>query len=245
MTKLIYSSILITFTILCTNLNAEVIFTELMYNPASKEKVPAKTEWLELYNTGTEPVSLAGYYLADEDGKTEAFPEDLEIKPNQAIVFIPGDQTVEKFKEAWKCDAPVIPVKKWNNGGMKGLANNPTDTNEILTLCDSSGQVIDRLNYDDNRPWPSDSKQGPSIYLALDKLSSTENDNGENWHKSKLGTNGAINNKITADYDKTDTGSPGFVRTEDKNNAQETKDAQKTDDADTGDSSDDSNVDAT
>ncbi|QDU32609.1 hypothetical protein KS4_06430 [Poriferisphaera corsica] len=205
------------FTVLCLNvlianvIEAEILITEIMYNPASREKVPARTEWLELYNTGDETVPIRGWYLSDEDGKSEPFTQQIEIAPNHAIVLIPDDQQIEEFRKAWPGDFLVMTVKKWNNGGLKGLANNPTETNEILTLHDGSGRIIDRVNYDDNKPWPTDTKQGPSIYLLPDKLSTAENDQGKSWKQSKAGTDGARHNQVTNEYDKQDTGSPGFI----------------------------------
>ena len=193
-------------------LQAEILITEIMYNPASRENIPAQTEWLEIYNTGKETVSLDGWYLADEDGQTERFPEKLKIKSKEAIVFIPGHQTVDDFRAAWPGKFKVVAIEKWNKGGMKGLANSPSDINEILRLYNATGRVVDEVNYDDTKPWPSDAKQGPSIYLLPNKLGADKNDHGENWARSEAGKHGGRHNKITQDYNKKDTGSPGVVK---------------------------------
>ena len=89
----------------------------------------------------------------------------------------------------------------WGN-----LANVPTSVNEILQLLDNGSEVQDQVNYDDSGDWPSDSPDGPSIYLT-DVLA--DNDLGVNWARSSVGADNAIN--PTAPFSTADIGSPGFV----------------------------------
>ena len=209
---LIVGLLITCFSLISTQAKSEVIITEIMYNPASKEKAPVQTEWLEIYNTGKKTVRLAGWQLKDEDGQTAKFPKDMKIKPMQAIVIIPGKQTIDDFRKAWGNKIALLSINKWSKGGIGGLANSPSKTNEILTLINSSGVIVDQVNYDDAKPWPRDTKEGPSIYLLPEKLNAKDNDKGKNWSRSVAGKNGAKHNRITADYNKQDTGSPGFVR---------------------------------
>ncbi|WP_432797968.1 lamin tail domain-containing protein [Poriferisphaera sp. WC338] len=191
--------------------SAQIVITEIMYNPASKEKMPAQTEWIEIYNSGDEAVNISGWTLSDEDGKTNPVPDGISLAAGEAIVIIPGVQDVADFRAAWGEGFQVISLSGFTKGGMRGLANSPSDTNEILKLQNTGGDVVDEVNFDDVKPWPNDRKQGPSIYLATDKISAEDNDSGENWKRSEVNKDGAINNKITDDYDKTDTGSPGRI----------------------------------
>ncbi|MFK7789229.1 MAG: lamin tail domain-containing protein, partial [Phycisphaeraceae bacterium] len=86
--------------------SGQVLISEVMYNPDSyeggigKDAKPNQTEWVELYNAGDKAVSLAGFYLQDEDGRTEPLPSSAKIEPGQAIVLIPGTQSVSDFQKA-------------------------------------------------------------------------------------------------------------------------------------------------
>lgn len=202
--------------------SAQVIITEVMYNPASTEggfgpdAPPTQTEWLEIYNTGDEPVDISGWYLQDEDGKTEGVPNNTTLEPGQAIVFIPGDQTVGDFRAAWGTGFKVAKLDGWGlgDGTLDNLANGPSATNEILTLRNVSDEIIDEVNYDDETPWPSDSPHGSSIVLKPTALSAEDNDNGENWLRAVVDELGAKACKVTEDYNREDVGSPGVVEVE-------------------------------
>ena len=38
-----------------------IVISELMYNPASSERLPVQTEWVELYNRGEEAADLLDF----------------------------------------------------------------------------------------------------------------------------------------------------------------------------------------
>lgn len=202
--------------------SGQVLISEIMYNPDSfeggigKEAKPNQTEWVELYNAGDKAVSLAGYYLQDEDGKTSALPESATIEPGQAVVLIPSTQSAADFRKAWGDGFDIYPLDGWTGSqdSLSNLANSPSSTNEILTLRNAKGAVVDEVNYDDEGDWPSDSPDGPSITLSPDALDATKNDSGKNWARSEKGKRGAKHAKETEDYSKEDVGSPGKVVTE-------------------------------
>ena len=202
--------------------SGQVLISEIMYNPDSseggigKDDPPNQTEWVELYNAGDEAVSLAGFYLQDEDGKTVALPDSASIEPGEAVVLIPGTQSVGDFRKAWGKDFQVFKLKGWAVGEdpLSNLANGPSSSNEILTLRDAEGEVVDEVNYDDEGDWPKDSPDGPSITLNPDALDPEKNDSGKNWSRSETGKLGANNAKETDDYSSEDVGSPGKVVTE-------------------------------
>lgn len=203
--------------------SGQVIITEIMYNPDSFEGVvgdeskPNQTEWVEIYNAGKEAVSLEGWYLEDGDGKTVGLPESAKIEPGEAIVLIPGVQSVTDFRAAWGKGFQVFKLDGWAKGEdpLNGLANSPDEKNEVLTLRNKKGEVIDEVNYDDEGDWPSDSPDGPSIALKPDALDATKNDDGKNWVRSEKGKLGADNPKETEEYSAEDVGSPGKVTTSD------------------------------
>ncbi len=202
--------------------SGQVLISEIMYNPDSYEGGIGKdadlnqSEWVELYNAGDEAVSLAGFYLQDEDGKTEALPESVKIEPGQAIILIPSTQSVGDFRKAWGKGFDVYKLDGWtgNKDSLSNLANSPSSTNEILTLRNAKDEVVDEVNYDDEGDWPSDSPDGPSIALNPDALDPAKNDNGKSWSRSEKGKHGAEHATETDEYSKEDVGSPGRVATE-------------------------------
>lgn len=202
--------------------SGQVLISEIMYNPDSyeggigKDAKPNQTEWVELYNAGDEAVSLAGFYLQDEDGRTEALPESAKIEPGQAIVLIPGTQTVGDFRKAWGKGFDVYKLDGWAVGDdpLSNLANGPSSSNEILTLRNAKDEVVDEVNYDDEGDWPSDSPDGPSITLNPNALTAEKNDAGKNWSRSEKDKHGADHAKETDEYSAEDVGSPGRVETE-------------------------------
>lgn len=207
--------------------SGQVLITEIMYNPDSYEGGIGKdaelnqTEWVELYNAGDEVVSLAGFYLQDEDGQTVGLPQSAVIQPGQAIVLIPGTQSVADFQAAWGKGFDIYPLKGWASGEnpLSNLANSPSSENEILTLRDKDGNIVDEVNYDDEGDWPSDSPDGPSITLNPDSLDPKKNDEGKNWSRSEAGKLGAANATETDEYSKQDVGSPGKVTTSSESSA--------------------------
>lgn len=202
--------------------SGQVLISEIMYNPDSLEggigsdPKPNQSEWVELYNAGDKAVSLAGFYLKDEDGQTAPLPSDATIEPGQAIVLIPSTQSIADFQEAWGKDFDLYRLDGWtgSNDSLSNLANSPSPVNEILTLRNADDEVVDEVNYDDEGDWPSDSPDGPSIALNPDALDATKNDAGSNWSRSENGKLGAKLAKQTDEYSSGDVGSPGTVATE-------------------------------
>lgn len=202
-----------------TAVSGQVVISEIMYNPASYEggvgpdAPPNQTEWVEIYNAGDKEVSLSGWYLSDEDGRTEVLPDSAVIKPGEAVVLIPGVQSVNDFRAAWGGGFKVYPLKGWHEGKnpLSNLANSPSPTNEILTLRNKAEAVVDEVNYDDEGYWPSDSPQGASITLLPNNLHPDRNDAGDSWARSEKGKHGGRHAKKTKEYNSKDVGSPGRV----------------------------------
>lgn len=201
----------------------DVMISEIMYNPDSPESAPNLVEWLEVYNYGTTAVDISGWYFQDEDGASGAFPAGTILMPGTAAVFFPDGLTAAGFQAAWPATTSLYPIggivfgsgTGLFGGDLGGLSNTPSATNEMLTLRDAAGTIVDDVNFDDVAPWPSitGSTDGPSIYVLPAFLNKTANDNGANWARSVVGTDGAVNNLAVAPFTGIDIGSPGFVQT--------------------------------
>lgn len=89
---------------LCTTAKADVVFSEIFYNPNGTEQL---IEFVEIYNTSAAPVDVSGWYITDGDlgadgqldavsggsddgdvdGSTSALPGGTLIAPGEAIVL--------------------------------------------------------------------------------------------------------------------------------------------------------------
>jgi hypothetical protein len=189
--------------------SAEIIVSEIMYNPAGTDLDPTATppynrEWIEIYNAGAETVNLAGWSLGDSQDNQWAspFPARTVLSPNHALI-VTGDAAT--FDSQWGSGINRIEV-----GSFPSLSNTPSPTNETIALRDSLGAIRDEVNYDDAFGWPrANGSDGQSVFLKPNALSAAGNDVGSNWLPSMWGAYGArfINSGGE------NHGSPGFVET--------------------------------
>lgn len=196
--------------------SAEVIISEIMFNPASKEDPNGNVvEWVELYNSGEVPLDVSGWYLQDEDGKTVGLPRNTTIKAGEAIVLVPVGMDEEKFHAAWGKGIVVHSLGGWTKAGMNGLGNNPGEKNELLSLRKADGTMADDAHYKIEGDWPKPPRGGgASLVLKPDAMNSKANDSGKNWVYAEAGKLGAKNNTKTEEFNGKDTGSPGVVAKE-------------------------------
>ncbi|MDE2742366.1 MAG: lamin tail domain-containing protein [Gemmatimonadota bacterium] len=102
---------------------------------------PHRDEFIELYNAGTDPISLAGWRLGDAGslGGYFRFPYDAIIEPNSYVVLFGGGNP----------SGFTVPV--YTNGGTIG--DGLTDTGEAIHLIDEHGGEIAFLF---QSIWPED-----------------------------------------------------------------------------------------
>lgn len=193
----------------------EVIISEIMYNPASKEDPKGNiVEWLELYNTSDKPADVSGWFLQDEDGKTVGLPRNTTIKAGQAVVLVPAGMTEQRFRAAWGEGFDIYPLGGWSQPGINGLANKPREKNELLSLRKADGSVADDAHYKLDGDWPKPGRGGPSLVLKPDALNAKANDSGKSWVYADAGKLGAKENVKTEEFNGKDIGSPGVVAKE-------------------------------
>ncbi len=166
------------------NPSGEVIITEIAATtnsiyPGSNPTPTApavvaggRDEFVEIANTTGAAIDISGWYLADEDGRTSAFPNGTILQPGEAAVvigvdtFIPlgtgqtglqtleGRDFVQEFYNTWGCGYQIITVTDWYSDrgvfGIARLADNPSFINEIVRLVKPDGTPSDVVNYDDD-----------------------------------------------------------------------------------------------
>ena len=110
---------------------SHVELNEVLANPAGAE---ATQEWVELYNDGAVPVSLALYTLEDSGGRT-VLPEGVLEAGGYALVVVKGyvpDAAVDPVPPSGTLLLEVAEL------GRAGLSNE----GERLTLRDAAGVVV-------------------------------------------------------------------------------------------------------
>jgi len=153
---------IITFLLITFSLSAQLIISEISYNPP--ESGTDSLEYIELYNETGSDIDLTDYVIRDNNPHTIAggtVPANgyavLAINPG-AIMSVLGVTAIE------------IADIALSNGG------------EGVSIEDPSGTVIDEVGYDDNAPWPTfeDGTDGAGATIELCDLNSDNND-GTNW----------------------------------------------------------------
>jgi len=159
--------ILLTFFFLLVglvgDLGAEVVISEIMYNPAADN---TGGEFVEIYNTGDAAVDVSGWKLVDSAQEMLALPEGTMIAAGGYLVFYDDEAAVDFYGQ--NAEISYGPYA----GGLSG-------DGERIQLKDAGGTVVDEVSYDDNWPWPPQADgDGPSLEL-LD--AGQDNTNPANW----------------------------------------------------------------
>ena len=208
------SAVLALTALLRAPVRAEVVISELMYNPQGTDLDTSVTpnisrEWAEIYNTGATAVNIGGWQFGDaaDNQWASAFPANTMLQPHQALV-VTGDAA--SFDLEWGAGINRIQVSNFPT-----LANTPSTNNERPTIRNASGTVIDAVTYNENfnatvDPWPKiNGDDGHSIMVVPQGLSAAANDHGVYWKPSVRGVYGATFRSA----DGENHGSPGVVDT--------------------------------
>ncbi len=150
-----------------------VIINELHVQPDVKTE---QVEFIELYNRGSQEISLEGWHL--RDAVDYQFPAGTSLAPGAILVVAmePGEYQTKYGKTA---------LGPWTGQ----LANE----GETVELWANNGQLADRVQYQLGFPWPTFGDiPGPSIQLINP---GHDNDLGGNW-RSALPTPGAANSVL-------------------------------------------------
>ncbi|MEM6338008.1 MAG: lamin tail domain-containing protein, partial [Bacteroidota bacterium] len=83
---------------------AQIVITEIMYNPASSES-NTQTQYVELYNAGSSAVDISGWQLDDEDADgPNTIPAGTTPIPAGGVALIVGSSAAD-FNGAWSTAA--------------------------------------------------------------------------------------------------------------------------------------------
>lgn len=168
----------------------DVIINEIMANPNPPAGLP-QAEWLELYNRSALNIDLSKLRLSDATGSPVELP--AYTLPPGGFVTIASTLNVGVLQSAVAGDVLGIPV------GVS-LLNNDED---LLTLTDVSGNVIERVFY--NSIWHTDAGKRNGGY-SLERINpDLPCLGGENWQSTPSqigGTPGRQNDAFAAGADE-------------------------------------------
>ena len=159
---LFYFSCENTITDIPVDINYGVVINEINYRPS----IPG--DWVELYNPTDETIAIGLWMLKDDnDDHVFTIPENTIISANNFIVLCKDVAAFENlFSEV-------------NNIGDFGFGLGGGDQ---VRLFDSSEQLVDKVEYDEEDPWPTEPDgTGPTLELIHPSLDNTLE---ENWAAS-------------------------------------------------------------
>ena len=141
-------TITVTYTGGTIPLAGNVKITEIHYHPSEyPPHAEDDLEFIELKNTGTATVNLSG---AAFQGITYVFPPASTLDPGQHLVLA-GSSSAFQARYPW-----ATPFAEY--------AGQISNAGEVVTLLDSSSNVVTSVSYDDAAPWPvAPDGAGPSL----------------------------------------------------------------------------------
>jgi hypothetical protein len=129
------------------NCEADIRITEVMYDPYGT--LDALSEYLEIFNAGTESVRMHGWKLSNGRRESFLFQEETRLEPGQFAILSASLDPDENG------DIPAdIDLKGFS------LANQGS----LLHLQNPCGETVTRFRYGTKPPWPN-AKAGVAIEL--------------------------------------------------------------------------------
>ena len=187
----IVAGFIVLFAVLssCGRAAGRVVISEVMFDPSGSEFYD---EFIEIRNTGAEPVDLAGWRAGDGD-EADALvfeSDDTVLQPGAfGLILDSGYFVHSTHYDPLPASALILTVADATLGNS-GLSNS---TPERIVLVSSSGDTVGAMVYTTgNKPGFSEEKIDP-----------TGGDGQENWVDSlwEGGTPGRVNSVSPKDYD--------------------------------------------
>ncbi len=130
----------------------QVVINEIMYHSQGND-----LEFIELYNSTSQSVDLSGWIIKDSDDSHQfTIPPDIHID-GEGFFIITDDLTLFQNIYGFSANIGGLPFDLGNDGDM-------------VRLFDPMEQLIERVHYDDRRPWPEAADGGGGSLERLNTL---------------------------------------------------------------------------
>ena len=103
---------------------------EINYDAAGNDNENLDDEYVTLRNTGTEPLDVSGWTVADDAGHTYTFPAGAVVDPGATVTLRTGSGTDSGTTYHWGRSGAV-----WNNDG------------DTVTVRNATGSTVVRVSY--------------------------------------------------------------------------------------------------
>ena len=164
-----------TITDIPVSINYGVVINEINY--LSFNDFPE--DWVELHNPTNKTIAMGLWMLKDDnDGHVFTIPENIILSSNDFVVLC---KDITAFENLFPEVNNFIGALGFGLGG-----------GAQVRLFDSSEKLVDKVEYDEEDPWPTEPDgTGPILELIHPSL---DNNRAENWAASNgNGTPGEIN----------------------------------------------------
>ncbi|MBN2746697.1 MAG: lamin tail domain-containing protein, partial [Bacteroidales bacterium] len=153
-----------TFNFIFNNSQADLIFTEIMYNDLSESD---SLEYFEIFNKGTANADISGYQVSD--GIEYTFPQNTIMTPGSYLVIAKDSALVNSV-------FGITGTHQWTSGGLK-------NSGEAIEIVNTNAISVAKVEFSDQSPWAVEADgDGPSLEFCDKNLA---NNNGANWTLSK------------------------------------------------------------
>ncbi len=172
MKKTALTALFLSFFLLSTT-SAQIIITEIMYNPP--EFGQDSLEYIELYNGYRADINLKGY----------SFTAGVNFTFGDTILRGGSYMVIAVNAQAMQSVFGFTPLQ-WTSGGLR-------NSGETIAIADESGNPIDSVSYSTSGQWPEDAAgKGHSLELCS---VSKDNGIGRFWKASNTDAMVMINGK--------------------------------------------------
>ena len=128
------SWLIVLFCGLFIQLNAQLVITEISYNPP--ESGTDSLEYIELFNAGNQAINLEGYSFVN--GVDYTFPPITLNAEEFIVVAIDSAAMLRVFGAE---------ARQWKSGALN-------NSGERIAIEDGNGNLVDEVEYDDEGDWP-------------------------------------------------------------------------------------------
>jgi hypothetical protein len=175
--------------------NLKIVINEVMYDPHGPD---TGKEWIELKNTGLQPINISGYELNAASGDYYTFPE---------LIVPPGAFVVVHWRKSGTDDTDFSNNVAHLYTGTTGFSNNMGNTNGWVALFNSSthssSTIIDYVEYGSGDQTWENAAVAAGIWQEDDFIPDV--DQGHSIARYSPG----YDNDLSSDFYDEDTPTPG------------------------------------